>query len=128
MPSWDNTPRRQERASVFIGDRPELFQTWLERALHFTYLFNPPPHWLVFVNAWNEWAEGAHLEPDVENGLARLEAVATALRNTRPLAASVLAVAGAAGREEGDLLDTARAYYRSASTLGRETLARYIAP
>ena len=71
IPAWDNTPRRMERSSVFVGDSPELFQTWLERALHYTYLFNEPNHWLVFVNSWNEWGEGAYLEPDFELGLAR---------------------------------------------------------
>ncbi|MGZ6803754.1 MAG: glycosyltransferase WbsX family protein [Nocardioidaceae bacterium] len=126
MPSWDNTPRRQERASLFVGDSPARFQTWLERALHYTYLFNPPSHWLVFVNAWNEWAEGAVLEPDVENGDARLRAVAQALRNTDPLAQD--SARAHERRVAGDLLDIARAYYRSSAVLGRETLARYVAP
>jgi lipopolysaccharide biosynthesis protein len=121
MPSWDNTPRRQERGTAFIGDSPELFQTWLERALQHTYLWNRPQDWLVFINAWNEWAEGAYLEPDVDTGRARLEAVDRALRHTDDLAAEVAALHRTGGDE---LLTIARSYYRSAGVLAREILAQ----
>ena len=77
MPSWDNTPRRADDSTVFINSSPELFKLWLthhliseaEEAKRRNQLG------LVFVNAWNEWAEGAHLEPDRQNGTQWLEAV-----------------------------------------------------
>jgi lipopolysaccharide biosynthesis protein len=126
IPAWDNTPRRMERSSVFVGDSPELFQTWLERALHYTYLFNEPNHWLVFVNSWNEWGEGAYLEPDFELGLARLSALSAAISNTDPLADSVRRMLAAGSRAPGDLLDVARSYFHSSAVLGRETLSLWI--
>ena len=117
MPGWDNTPRRGGRGTVFVGDTPELFAEWMERALHHTYLFNRPEHWLVFVNSWNEWGEGAHLEPDLDRGAARLEAVAEALRRTDPVARAM-----AGGTRPEDLAavgELARTYYRSAVALGQ---------
>jgi hypothetical protein len=126
MPAWDNTPRRQERGTTFVGDSPELFQTWLERALQHTYLWNKPNDWLLFVNSWNEWAEGAHLEPDVDQGTARLDAVSRALAHTDPLAAA-MAELHTSGTN-GALVDVARSYYRSAGTLARELIARVAQP
>ena len=125
MPAWDNTPRRLERASVFVDDSPELFQTWVERALHYTYLFNDPSRWLLFVNSWNEWRDGSNLEPDFELGSARLEALSAALANTDSLARSVRGVAEGDGRSAGDVVDVARAYFKSSAILGRETLERW---
>lgn len=63
VPRWDNTPRRMTKSTVILGSSPELYAKWLaaarasERALR-------PDGGIVFVNAWNEWAEGAYLEPD----------------------------------------------------------------
>ena len=83
MPGWDNTPRRGMDAKVFIGSSPETFRAWLEETLRFTYTFRRGSERLVFINAWNEGAEGAYLEPDVSDGNLNLEAVASALRSTR---------------------------------------------
>ena len=63
MPRWDNTARKGMRAHIFHGSTPELFERWLRRASLDTRRRNPGAP-LVFVNSWNEWAEGAHLEPD----------------------------------------------------------------
>ena len=126
MPAWDNTPRRMERASVFVGDSPELFQTWVERTLHYTYLFNKPDNWLLFVNSWNEWGEGAYLEPDFELGMARLSALSAAIANTDQLAASVSRLLADRERGQGDLLDVARSYFRSSAVLGREALGLWV--
>lgn len=79
MPGWDNTARRMERATIFDGASPGAFQAWLEEAIRQTHEHNAPEHRLVFINAWNEWAEGAQLEPDKRDGHARLEAVRNAL-------------------------------------------------
>ena len=77
MPGWDNTPRRGRAAYVFHGANPLSFRRWLARASAAAVAAGEPA--LVFVNAWNEWAEGAHLEPDARFGRAYLEAVRDAL-------------------------------------------------
>lgn|GEM_PF-1151609 len=118
MPAWDNTPRRGGSANIWTGDSPELFQQWMERALHYTYLFNPPGERLVFVNAWNEWGEGAYLEPDERRGFARLEALQRAVAHTDGLAKST------AGAHDADpLVQAARTYFRAAAGVTREILA-----
>jgi lipopolysaccharide biosynthesis protein len=71
MPGWDNTARRGEAAYVFHGGNPVSFRRWLARAVQAA----GPAGRMVFINAWNEWAEGAHLEPDLRFGRGNLEAV-----------------------------------------------------
>lgn len=74
MPRWDNTPRKGSRGHVFVRSSPEAFEVWLreatERARRSS--FEQP---IVFINSWNEWAEGAHLEPDSRFGRAYLDVV-----------------------------------------------------
>lgn len=74
-PGWDNTPRRQERATIYVGSTPERFGAWAAAARR-SELDERGPDGLVFVNAWNEWAEGAYLEPDARHGSAYLEQLA----------------------------------------------------
>ncbi len=82
MPSFDNTPRyRDGGAMIYRGSTPGLYQQWLEGAIRKT-LSNPLDEQIVFVNAWNEWGEGNHLEPDVGYGHAYLEATRNALRES----------------------------------------------
>jgi glycosyltransferase involved in cell wall biosynthesis len=82
-PSWDNTARRKEKGTVFLHSSPPEYQVWLENAIHHTQAHrSDPEEHLVFVNAWNEWAEGAHLEPDERYGYAWLTASRFALANT----------------------------------------------
>ncbi|WP_304219273.1 glycoside hydrolase family 99-like domain-containing protein [Phenylobacterium aquaticum] len=78
-PSWDNTARRQDAPYVFHFASPGAFQAWLEVMLAETRRQNFGDERIVFINAWNEWAEGAHLEPDVKFGHGWLEAVRNAL-------------------------------------------------
>jgi lipopolysaccharide biosynthesis protein len=86
MTGWDNTPRRGTRGTVYTDASPELFRQWLAEALVCTYLFRPPGERFVFINAWNEWAEGAYLEPDATYGTAYLEALRGALAATASFA------------------------------------------
>lgn len=73
FPSWDNTPRRSI-STVIQNEDPALFGKWLAHEL--TRLkSNKTEHNMVFINAWNEWAEGCHLEPDEKNGLAFLREI-----------------------------------------------------
>ena len=79
-PSWDNTARRKNRGTVFVNNTPTLYQHWLENAIADTVKHHPrADERLIFVNAWNEWAEGTHLEPDARYGYAWLQATRNAL-------------------------------------------------
>lgn len=79
-PSWDNTARRRNFSTVFKNTEPVLYQRWLENAIDDTMARHQyPSERLIFVNAWNEWAEGAHLEPDARYGYAYLQATRNAL-------------------------------------------------
>jgi lipopolysaccharide biosynthesis protein len=78
-PSWDNSPRRRIRATMFPGSTPKLYGQWLSEVVDRTARRYPGEERIVFINAWNEWAEGNHLEPDMEWGLQYLEATREAL-------------------------------------------------
>lgn len=69
-PRWDNTARRRREAVVLHGATPDLYRQWLAEVTRRA----AEGDGLVFVNAWNEWAEGCHLEPDARWGRAFLEA------------------------------------------------------
>ncbi len=87
MPSWDNTARRKANGFIFQGSRPDLYRNWLHEALTFTRWFpQGTDRNLVFINAWNEWAEGAYLEPDLRYGYAYLNATARALSSWKAIA------------------------------------------
>ncbi len=73
---WDNTPRRAEGGTVTADASPQLFEKFLARQIERSNSVNNE---FLFINAWNEWAEGAYLEPDTANGYAYLEAVQRAL-------------------------------------------------
>jgi hypothetical protein len=79
MPSWDNTPRRRENAHVFLNESPEAYGRWLEQIVRQTRQLRFGDERIVFINAWNEWAEGNYLEPDQDRGHAYLGATARAL-------------------------------------------------
>lgn len=77
-PAWDNAARRRRGATILHGSTPALYRRWLERVLASWRPFGPGED-LLFINAWNEWAEGAHLEPCLRWGHAYLEATRDAL-------------------------------------------------
>lgn len=89
MPGWDNTSRMQKRGTVWAHSDPQLYCRWLHRAVLETRRHANPDERLIFINSWNEWAEGAHLEPDERYGYAWLNATRLALE------------AGSAGRDAG---------------------------
>jgi lipopolysaccharide biosynthesis protein len=79
MPSWDNTARRQNNGATFINSSPAAYLEWLTRLVSYTKNNLPADRRFIFINAWNEWAEGAHLEPDLKYDLAFLIATQQAL-------------------------------------------------
>ncbi len=79
FPRWDNTPRRQHAPFIFENSSPGAYQFWLEKSLETTRQFKFGDERLVFINAWNEWAEGNHLEPDKKFGHRYLEATRNAV-------------------------------------------------
>src|SRR5918994_2510598 len=78
FPKWDNSPRVGESATVLHNSTHESYEHWLRQAIAKAQQ-QPSDHQIVFINAWNEWAEGAHLEPDILHGRAYLEATRRAL-------------------------------------------------
>jgi lipopolysaccharide biosynthesis protein len=79
MPSWDNTARRQNDSAIFLHASPGAYRAWLESVIRRTREQNFGKERMVFVVAWNEWAEGNYLEPDRHFGHAYLEATREAL-------------------------------------------------
>ncbi len=78
-PMWDNSARRKEGASIFIDSTPEVYGRWLAGTVK-EFVPPSPEENFVFINAWNEWAEGNHLEPCQKWGRAYLEATRNALQ------------------------------------------------
>ena len=78
-PIWDNTARYAEDAYVLHHSTPSDFQTWLEKLIIYAQHSLEENKRFVIVNAWNEWAEGAHLEPDTYYGYSYLNSIGRAL-------------------------------------------------
>lgn len=79
VPIWDNTARYGSEAFMLHGSTPQKFQEWMESTIVYTQATLPADRRFALVNAWNEWAEGAHLEPDSRYGYSYLNAVGRAL-------------------------------------------------
>jgi hypothetical protein len=76
---WDNTCRRGRQAIILRGSTPELFAAALRKAI-VNVLPKPPEERIITINAWNEWGEGMHLEPDQRWGVGYLEAIRRELK------------------------------------------------
>jgi lipopolysaccharide biosynthesis protein len=82
FPSWDNTPRTAERAVLMLNGTPENYEYWLAETID-QHCHSTDSDTLVFINAWNEWAEGCHLEPDRRHGQGFLQATHNAISGKR---------------------------------------------
>lgn len=80
FPAWDNSARRKINPLLFINSSPERYAFWISQIARYTLERFSGEERLIFVNAWNEWGEGCHLEPDEKYGLAYLEANRLGLR------------------------------------------------
>ena len=74
LAGWDNTPRSKHRGVVFDNFSPELFRRYLRKAIA-RVADHPRETRLIFIKAWNEWAEGNYLEPDMDTGMGLLDVV-----------------------------------------------------
>lgn len=74
-PCWDNSARKSAGATIHVNNTPHLFQMSFYGASQYTKRKFNPNSQFVFINAWNEWGEGCHLEPDVKNGYTYLEMI-----------------------------------------------------
>lgn len=84
MLSWDNTARKQNSSHIFANFSLLKYKQWLSESV-FSTLNNPKykmEEKIIFINAWNEWAEGTHLEPDRKFGYGYLQATYDVLKNT----------------------------------------------
>lgn len=75
---WDNTPRKGVNGRVFVGDTPEKFKMYLSKQIRRAKDVYKKD--MMFMYAWNEWAEGGYLEPDERTGYKNLEAIRDALK------------------------------------------------
>ena len=80
--SYDDTPRRGKNGKILVKSSPEKFKKYF-RSLFFKSLKESAP--FVFINAWNEWGEGMHLEPDEKYQYGYLEAVRDVICECRNL-------------------------------------------
>jgi len=78
MLGFDNTARLMEKATIFHGSTPEKFKKLMLSLIDATSRNNESER-LIFINAWNEWAEGNYLEPDKKHDKSYLEALCEAL-------------------------------------------------
>jgi glycosyltransferase involved in cell wall biosynthesis len=81
-PSWDNEARKPNKGMGFTNSTPQKYEEWLRKVNSYA-LSNPiaDGESFVVINAWNEWAEGAHLEPDIYWGASYLNATRRAMFN-----------------------------------------------
>ena len=79
MLGWDNSARRRDGWSVWYGFSLDLYYSWLRQTIAYSRRTFPPDRRFIFINAWNEWAEGTYLEPDKAFGYASLNVTSRAL-------------------------------------------------
>lgn len=77
MTHFDNTARKIYTGAQIFSTPPHLYEQWLKRSIEDSRTDQ------VFITAWNEWAEGMHLEPDQKYGYAYLQATKNALEGAK---------------------------------------------
>lgn len=76
---WDNSARRKEGYTIYYNYSLKSFYKWLKIIIRETRRRNPPDKRFIFINAWNEWAEGTYLEPDQKYGYANINTLSKAI-------------------------------------------------
>lgn len=81
-PGWDNSARRGNNPSLVLNNStPEKFKIWLEKIVEDFIPYSEEENF-VFINAWNEWAEGNHMEPCLKWGHAYLQSVKDVIQSS----------------------------------------------
>ena len=114
MVGWDNTARRAQGATIYHGATPVHYEHWLRSTADRLSGVRSEENYL-FIVAWNEWAEGNHLEPDQRYGRAFLEATRAVLIDDRPTATAV--ASGQSTVSDSETMGTA-AEWHDRSALG----------
>lgn len=83
FPSWDNSPRKAYSGGYCFLMNATLFKEWLIGCIQWTQSHHDQNHQYVYINAWNEWAEGAILEPTTRRGYESLQIVKESIEETR---------------------------------------------
>lgn len=94
MPGWDNTARQQNIGFCFEYSTPGAFQAWVEEVVRQTRQQFYGDEQIIFINAWNEWAEGAYLEPDNRFGHTYLEAILNGIESNKLVRLECYALGG----------------------------------
>ncbi|NPU85307.1 MAG: glycoside hydrolase family 99-like domain-containing protein [Syntrophaceae bacterium] len=100
---WDNSPRRNNGPTIFIDSSPEKYAYWLSLILKQTVNMFEGDDRIVFINAWNEWGEGCHLEPDEKYGLRYLRATRMVFRQSEDYALLIDKIRHLRDADEGAL-------------------------
>ncbi len=75
IPGFDRSPRESKMAVIYTDSTPEVFEEQIKHAIDLVK-DKQPEHRILFLQAWNEWAEGNHVEPDLRYGHAFLDVLA----------------------------------------------------
>lgn len=81
LAGWDRSPRSGRKAIIYYGTTPETFKYAATKAVELVKNKNPE-HRIIFLNSWNEWGEGAYMEPDLKFGKGKIKALADVLNNS----------------------------------------------
>lgn len=80
LAGWDRSPRSGRNAVIYYGDDPVSFKKAARQAIQ-VVRNKQPEHRIIFLNSWNEWGEGAYMEPDLRYGKGKLKSLREALEN-----------------------------------------------
>lgn len=74
LSGWDRSPRSGRKAIIYYNNTPDTFKKAAQNAVDFVKN-KAPEHRIIFLNSWNEWGEGAYMEPDLKYGKGKIKAL-----------------------------------------------------
>lgn len=80
LSGWDRSPRSGRKATIYYNNTPKAFEKLAHNAID-VVKEKEPEHRILFLNSWNEWGEGAYMEPDLKYGKGKLEALKRVLED-----------------------------------------------